>query len=88
MYLAEEDSVFMNGEVDRKQPRGERGAESVAVHQCYLCADWLVLEEVFLRGYHVGENLAMGFHDLCHSLLGDLGQKLKTVVGLVQYMCM
>ena len=29
----------------------------------------------------------MRFHDLSHGLLGDLCQKLKTVVGLVQCMC-
>lgn len=73
MYLAEEDSVFMYGEVDREQPRGERGAESIAVHQCYLRADWLVLEQVFLWGYHVSEDLAMRLHDLSDSFLGDFG---------------
>jgi hypothetical protein len=73
MYLTKEDGVFMDGEIDREQPRGERGAECVPVHQRYLRADWLVLEEVFLRGDHVGEDLAMWLHDLSHGLVSDLG---------------
>ena len=73
MYLTKEYSVFMNGEINRKQPRRERCAESVPVHQCYLRADWLVLEKVFFRGDHVSEDLTMGLHDLCDGLVGDLG---------------
>lgn len=74
--------MFWNGEVNREKPRGERSTECVPVHQSYLCADWLVFQEMLLWRNHVSEDLAMWLHDLCDGFVGDLGQKLKTVVGL------
>ena len=87
MYLTKEHSVFMNGEIDREEPRGERSTESIPVHQRYLSADWLVFEEVFLGRDHVRKDLTMGLHDLRDGFVGDLGKKLKTVVRLCFCVC-
>ena len=73
-YLTEEDSVLMNGEIDQEQSRSQRGAEHVAIHQSYLCADGLVLEEVLLWRDHVSEDFSMRLYDLGDGLVGDLGQ--------------
>ena len=74
--------MFTDRHINGKQSGSKRHAESVAVHESDLRADGLMLEEVFLWRDHVGQNLTMRFHDLCYGLVGDLGQKLKTVVGL------
>ena len=63
--LLEEYLVFWYGEVDGEEPRGERGAERVAVHEGNLGADRLVLEEVLLGRNHVRQNLLVGLHDVC-----------------------
>lgn len=57
--------MFWYGEVDGEESRGERGAERVAVHESYLGADRLVLEEVLLGRNHVRQNLLVRLHDVC-----------------------
>ena len=57
--------MFWYVEVDGEEPWGERGAERVAVHEGYLGADRLVLEEMLLGRNHVCQNLLVRLHDVC-----------------------
>ena len=81
-HLAEEDLVFVDGEVDGEETRRERGAEGVAVHEGDLGGHRLVFQEVFLWRNHVGQDLAMGLHDDRDRQLRQLTQSLQTSVGL------
>ena len=71
-----------DGEVDGEESRSEGGAEGVAVHEGYLSADGLMLQEVLLRGDHVRQYLLVGLHDGRHSLASDGGQQLQAGVRL------
>ena len=52
-HLLEEGLVFWNGEIDGEEAWVQGGAEDVAIHEGYLCAHWLVLQEMFLWWDHV-----------------------------------
>ncbi len=52
-HLLKEDLVFIDGQLEREETRGECGTERVPVHQSYLRAHWLVFEQVFFWRYHV-----------------------------------
>ena len=81
-HLSEEDLVFVDGEVDGEETRGEGGAEGVAVHEGDLGGHRLVLEEMFLGRDHVCQDLAVGLHDHRDRQLCQLTQSLQTSVGL------
>ena len=70
-HLLEEGLVLWDGEVDGEETRTEGGAKGVAVHQSYLCADWLMLEQVLLRGDHVCQDLSVRLHNGRHCLTSD-----------------
>ncbi len=66
--------MFGNREIDSKEAWREGGAEGVAVHECNLSANGLVLEEVLLRRNHVCQNFFVRFHNGSHCLASNTGQ--------------
>ena len=62
-HLIKEGLVFTNREVDGEQPWRERGAECIAIHECYLGGHRLVFQQMFPGRDHVCQDLPMRLHN-------------------------